>query len=100
MPEVLKPVDSGPGERVYRTPARELSRPLEVDAASPLHAEPGPWRETASASRGEASGVAGARGHSDGPGRAVLVPAALASCSLRATAALPRARPGLEPAWS
>ena len=52
-PEVLKPVDSGPGERVYRTPAREFELGLlEVARRAPVHAEPGARRRDPARPRG------------------------------------------------
>jgi len=92
-PEVLKPVDSGPGERVYRTPAREFELGLlEVTAARPFTPSPGRGVEILLGLTGEVNLLAGGETTPLGPGHAVLVPAALDSYSVEGDGRLCRAR--------
>jgi len=92
-PEVLEPVDSGPGERVYRTPAREFELGLlEVTARRPFTPSPGRGVEILLGLTGEAKLLADGETTPLGPGRAVLVPAALDSYSVEGDGRLCRAR--------
>jgi len=95
-PEVLQPADAGPGERVYRTPAREFELGLlEVAAGRPFTPSPGRGVEILLGLAGETSLVAGGETTPLGQGRAVVVPAAWTRTQSRATAAsaAPASRP-------
>jgi mannose-6-phosphate isomerase len=91
--EVLKPVDSGPGQRAYRTPAREFELGLlEVGPDRPFKPSPGRGVEILLGLAGETQLVAGGETTPTGQGRAVLVPAALESYSIEGHGRLCRAR--------
>jgi mannose-6-phosphate isomerase len=92
-PDVLRPVDSGPGERAYRTPAREFELGfLAVEPDHPFTPSPGRGVEIllglAGANRvcveGEAAPL--------GPGRAVGIPAGLVSYVIEGDGRVCRAR--------
>jgi len=92
-PEVLTPMDSGPGERVYRTPAREFELGLiEVDAQRPFTPSPGHGVEILLGLAGDPRILADGERTALGPGRAVLVPAALDSYAIEGDGRLCRAR--------
>lgn len=92
-PEVLKPVESGPGERVYRTPAREFELGLlDVAADRPFTPSPGRGVEILLGLAGETRILAGGEGASLGTGRSVLVPASLESYAIEGDGRVCRAR--------
>jgi mannose-6-phosphate isomerase len=92
-PKVLKPVESGPGERVYRTPAREFELGfLEVDADRPYSPSPGRGVEILLGLAGETRVLAGGEDTPLGTGRSVLVPASLPSYAIEGDGRVCRAR--------
>ncbi len=92
-PEVLKPVESGPGERVYRTPAREFELGLlDVAADRPFTPSPGRGVEILLGLAGEARILAGSEVTPLGTGRSVLVPASLESYAIEGEGRVCRAR--------
>jgi mannose-6-phosphate isomerase len=93
VPEVLEPAEVGPGERTYRTTAREFELGLlEVDAEHPFTPSPGRGVEVLLGLAGEARIQAGGETTPLGQGRAVLVPAALDSYALEGDGRVCRAR--------
>ena len=114
-PEVLEPVDSGPGERVYRTPAREFELGLlEVTAEAPVHPEPGARRRDPARPRRERRSCSpaarrppwarAARSSSPPPStrtpsRATAASAAPASRPRASSLPAPQPRPGTRPPW-
>jgi mannose-6-phosphate isomerase len=92
-PEVLEPVESGPGERVYRTPAREFELALlDVEPGRPLRPGPGHGVEVLLGLAGAARILAGDETAPLGPGRSVLVPAALDTYTIEGGGRVCRAR--------
>jgi mannose-6-phosphate isomerase len=92
-PAILKPVDSGPGERSYRTPAREFELGLlEVTGNRPYAPSPGRGVEILLGLAGEVRIVAGGEALPLGRGRSVLVPAVLPSYALEGEGRVCRAR--------
>jgi mannose-6-phosphate isomerase len=92
-PEVLKAVDAGPGERVYRTPAREFELGLlTVEPDRPFTPSPGRGVEILLGLSGETSLRAGEDLTPLGAGRSVLVPASLDSYSIEGSGRVCRAR--------
>jgi mannose-6-phosphate isomerase len=92
-PEVLKAVDAGPGEQVYRTPAREFELGLlSVEPDRPFTPSPGRGVEILLGLSGEASLRAGDDVTPLGPGRSVLVPASLDSYAIEGSGRVCRAR--------
>jgi len=92
-PEVLRPQDAGPGERVFRTPAREFELALlDVAAARPFPANPGRGVEILLALQGEMSLRAGNAPTPFGRGRAAFIPASLPSYSIEGEGRVCRAR--------
>ena len=93
LPAALKAMESGPGERAYRTPAREFELGLlEVTHARPYAPSPGRGVEILLGLAGEARIVAGGEAIPLGQGRSVLVPAALPSYALEGDGRVCRAR--------
>jgi mannose-6-phosphate isomerase len=93
VPEVLKAAEAGPGERTYRTPAREFELGLlEIDAEHPFRPSPGRGVEVLLGLAGEARIQAGGETTALDQGRAVLVPAALDSYAVLGHGRLCRAR--------
>jgi mannose-6-phosphate isomerase len=92
-PEVLKPVDSGPGERAYRTPAREFELAfLAVEREHPFVPSPGRGVEILLGLAGDTRVCVGDEATPLGPGRAVAVPAALESYVIEGEGRVCRAR--------
>jgi mannose-6-phosphate isomerase len=92
-PEVLKPVDSGPGERAYRTPAREFELAfLTVQADHPFTPSPGRGVEVLLGLSGDTRVCAGDEATPLGTGRTVLVPASLDSYVIEGEGRVCRAR--------
>jgi mannose-6-phosphate isomerase len=92
-PAILKPVESGPGERSYRTPAREFELGfLEVAPDRPYAPSPGRGVEILLGLAGEVRIVAGGETLDLGRGRSVLVPAVLPSYALEGEGRVCRAR--------
>jgi mannose-6-phosphate isomerase len=92
-PAILKPVESGPGERSYRTPAREFELGfLEVAPDRPYAPSPGRGVEILLGLAGEVGIVAGGETLPLGRGRSVLVPAVLPSYALEGEGRVCRAR--------
>jgi mannose-6-phosphate isomerase len=93
VPQVLKPVESGPGERVYRTPAREFELGfLLVAADRPFTPSPGRGVEILLGLAGETKILAGGETTPLGTGRSVLVPASLPSYAIEGEGRVCRAR--------
>jgi mannose-6-phosphate isomerase len=93
VPQVLRPVASGPGERVYRTPAREFELGLlEVAAERPFTPSPGRGVEILLGLAGEARLLVDSEATPLGTGRSVLVPASLPSYVIEGDGRLCRAR--------
>jgi mannose-6-phosphate isomerase len=92
-PEVLKPTEAAPGELVYRTPAREfeLSR-LDVVPGRPFAPGPGRGVEVLLGLAGECRLLAAGQATPLGPGRSVLVPAAVESYAIEGGGRVCRAR--------
>jgi mannose-6-phosphate isomerase len=75
-PEVLKPTEASPGERVYRTPAHEFELALlDVLPDRPFAPRPGRGVEILLGLAGATRLLAGGQEAPLGPGRSVLVPA-------------------------
>jgi mannose-6-phosphate isomerase len=92
-PEVLKAVASGPGEQVYRTPAREFELGLlAVEPDRPFTPSPGRGVEVLLGLTGETRLLAGGEAVPLGPGHSVLVPASLDSYALEGDGRVCRAR--------
>jgi mannose-6-phosphate isomerase len=92
-PEVLKAVQSGPGERAYRTPAREFELGLlEVEPGRPFTPSPGRGVEILLGLTGEATVAGGETRAPLGSGASVLVPASLDSYVLEGEGRVCRAR--------
>jgi mannose-6-phosphate isomerase len=92
-PEVLKPVDSGPGERAYRTPAREFELAvLAVHPDHPFTPNPGRGVEVLLGLSGETRVCAGGEGTPLGTGGSVLVPASLDAYVIEGDGRVCRAR--------
>jgi mannose-6-phosphate isomerase len=92
-PEVLRTAASGPGEQVYRTPAREFELGfLSVEPDGPFTPSPGRGVEILLGLAGETTVLAGSEAVPLGPGRSVLVPASLESYTLEGDGRLCRAR--------
>jgi mannose-6-phosphate isomerase len=92
-PEVLEPVESGPGERVYRSPAREFELALlDVEPGRAFQPGPGHAVEVLLGLAGAARILAGGQTTPLGPGRAVLVPAALDTYTIEGGGRVCRAR--------
>ncbi len=93
VPQALKPVASGPGECVYRTPAREFELGLlEVAAERPFTPSPGRGVEILLGLAGEARLLVDSEAAPLGPGRSVLVPASLPSYLIEGDGRICRAR--------
>jgi mannose-6-phosphate isomerase len=92
-PELLQPVPSGPGERVYRTPAREFELGL-LDAApgQPYRPPAGRGVEVLLGLEGRALLRAEGREHDLGRGRSVVVPASLEGYEIAGEGRVARAR--------
>lgn len=92
-PEVLRPAEAGPGERVYRTPAREFELALlDVLPERPFAPSPGRGVEILLGLAGATRLLAGGQTTPLGPGRSVLVPAALDTYAVEGSGRLCRAR--------
>jgi mannose-6-phosphate isomerase len=92
-PEILKPVASGPGERLYHTPAREFELGLlDVTPDGPYAPSPGRGVEILLGLAGGTRVVAGTETTPLDTGRAVLVPASLASYAVEGDGRVCRAR--------
>jgi mannose-6-phosphate isomerase len=92
-PEVLRPQEAGPGEWAYRTPAREFELGLvELLASRPYAAPPGRGVEVLLGLSGSTAVRAGAAVTPLGPGRSVLVPAALPSYAVEGEGRVCRVR--------
>jgi mannose-6-phosphate isomerase len=92
-PEVLRPVETGPGERVYRTPAREFELGvIEVSADRPFRPAPERGVEILLGLEGAGLLTAGAAAEPLGRGRSVLVPAATRTYALAGDGRIARAR--------
>ncbi len=92
-PEVLKPVEAGPGEKAYRTPAREFELGLlDVTAARPFTPSPGRGAEILLGLSGDTAVRAEGAFTPLGPGRAVLVPASVPSYGVEGEGRVCRAR--------
>jgi mannose-6-phosphate isomerase len=92
-PEVLRLVDSGPGERAYRTPVREFELAfLTVQPEHPFAPSPGRGVEVLLGLAGEARLCGGGQAVPLGPGHAVLVPASLDSYTIEGDGRACRAR--------
>jgi mannose-6-phosphate isomerase len=92
-PEVLRAVEAGPGERVYRTPAREFELAfLDVAAARPFTPSAGRGVEILLGLAGETVIRAGGATTPLGQGRSVLVPASLPTYVIEGEGRVCRAR--------
>jgi mannose-6-phosphate isomerase len=92
-PEVLTAVESAPGERVYRTPAREFELGLvEVDPARPFRPAAGRGVEILLGLEGAPRLEAADESLVVGRGRTVLVPAATPSYEISGAGRVARAR--------
>ena len=92
-PEVLKPLESGPGERAYRTPAREFELAfLTVEPHNPFTPSPGRGVELLLGLAGDTRVSAGGEATPLGAGRSVAVPAALDSYVIEGDGRVCRAR--------
>jgi mannose-6-phosphate isomerase len=92
-PEVLRTAASGPGEQVYRTPAREFELGfLSVEPDGPFTPSPGRGVEILLGLAGETTVLAGSEAVPLGPGRSILVPAALDSYAIEGDGRVCRAR--------
>lgn len=92
-PAVLRAVAAGPGEDVYRTPAREFELGfLTVAPDRPFAPSPGRGVEVLLGLGGETRVLAGGEAVPLGPGRAVFVPASLESYALEGDGRVCRAR--------
>jgi mannose-6-phosphate isomerase len=92
-PEVLKPAEAGPGERAYRTPAREFELGLlAIEAGRPYTPSPGRGVEVLLGLGGETTVRAGSDCAPLGTGRSVLVPAAVDSYAIEGDGRVCRAR--------
>jgi mannose-6-phosphate isomerase len=92
-PEVLTAQEAGPGERVYRTPAREFELALlDVATARPFVPSPGRGVEILLGLRGEVVLRSGPAATPVGQGRSVFVPASLPSYTLEGEGRVCRAR--------
>ncbi|MFN8094250.1 MAG: mannose-6-phosphate isomerase, class I [Vicinamibacteria bacterium] len=93
VPERLRPVESGPGERVFRTPALEFELGfLDVAADRPFRPGPGRGVEILLGLEGAPRLQAGASTCALGRGRCVLVPAATRAYTLTGEGRAARAR--------
>jgi len=93
LPQVLKPVESGPGERVYRTPAREFELGfLRVATDRPYTPSPGRGVEILLGIAGETRILAGGEATPLRAGQAVLVPASLPTYEIEGDGRVCRAR--------
>ena len=100
-PEVLRPADSGPGERTYRTPAREFELAwIDVHPGRPYAPHPGHGLEILLGVEGDASIRVGGAATSLARGRSVLVPASLAAYELEGEGRIARARVPAARAWA
>ncbi len=92
-PEVLKPLDAGPGERAYRTPAREFELAfLTAEPEHPFTPSPGRGVEILLGLAGDTRVCVGGETTPLGPGRSVAVPATLASYVIEGDGRVCRAR--------
>ncbi len=92
-PEVLRPVDAGPGEKAYRAPAREFELGLlEVSAARPFAPSPGRGVEILLGLSGDTAVRVDGTPTPLGQGRAVLVPASVPSYGIEGEGRVCRAR--------
>jgi mannose-6-phosphate isomerase len=92
-PEVLKPVEAGPGEKAYRTPAREFELGfLDVTATRPFAPSPGRGAEILLGLSGDTAVRVEGAFTPLGPGRAVLVPASVPSYGVEGEGRVCRAR--------
>jgi mannose-6-phosphate isomerase len=92
-PDVLHAVEIGPGERVYRTPAREFElAELEVTRERPFQAGGGREVEILLGLEGDTAVAAEGRTTALGRGRSVLVPASLPSYTIGGVGRVARAR--------
>ena len=92
-PEALQAVEIGPGERVYRTPAREVELgALEITRDRPFQAGVGREVEILLGLSGDATLLAEGRATPLGRGRSVLVPASLPAYTITGEGRLARAR--------
>ncbi len=98
LPDVLLPEEVGPGERVYRTPAREFElaqldvagdRPFQAGGAREVELLLGLAGDPVVSVEGRA---AAGRSIALGPGRSVLVPAALPGYRIEGEGRIARAR--------
>jgi mannose-6-phosphate isomerase len=97
-PEILRPEESGPGQRRYRTPAAEFELGLiEVSPAMPYSSPAGRGVELLLGVHGEARVVADGEPLPLGRGRSVFVPAALAAYRLEGEGTICRAGVPAEP---
>ncbi len=91
-PEVLRPADSGPGERTYRTPAREFELEfIEVHPGRAYTPRQGRGLEVLLGVEGDASILVGGAATSLARGRSVLVPASLPDYELQGEGRVARA---------
>jgi mannose-6-phosphate isomerase len=91
-PEVLKPTEARPGERVYRTPADEFELAiLDVEPDRPSVPRPGRGVEILLGLTGATRLLAGGQATPLGPGRSVLVPAAVATYTIEGSGRVCRA---------
>jgi mannose-6-phosphate isomerase len=92
-PEVLEATGAGPGERVYRTPAREFELAfLDVEPDRPFEPSPGRGVEILLGLAGATRLLAGGQTTPLGPGRSVLVPATVPTYTLDGSGRVCRAR--------
>ena len=93
VPELLQPEESGPGEKVFRSPAREFELGfLEVAAERPFTATGGRGVEILLQLEGECRLASGSCELTLARGRSVLVPAAIESYVLEGEGRVARAR--------
>jgi mannose-6-phosphate isomerase len=93
VPDVLHAVEVGPGERVYRTPAREFElAELEVTRERPFEAAGGREVEILLGLEGDTTVAADGRATPLGRGRSVLVPASLPRYTIEGEGHVARAR--------
>ncbi len=92
-PEVLLADEVGPGERVYRTPAREFELALlDVASGRPFQAAGGREVEILLGLAGETTMAVDGRATALGRGRSVLVPATLPAYTIAGDGRIVRAR--------
>jgi mannose-6-phosphate isomerase len=92
-PEVLHAVEVSPGERVYRTHAREFElAEIQIRPDRPFHAAVGREVEILLGLSGETSVAVGGRTTTLGRGRSLLVPAVLPDYTLTGEGIVARAR--------